>query len=82
VAWRYAGATSVDFRRQKVTPATERKLSIPNLILNSPYEVKVQMFNDAGAGPYSDLIHVKTKQDGMHKHMLLLHLFPNKLLFL
>ena len=67
VAWRYAGATSVEFRRQKVTPATKRKLQLSNLILNSPYEVKVQMFNDAGAGPYSDPLRVKTKEGGKYR---------------
>ena len=67
MAWRYAG-TKVAFRRQKVTPATTRNLQIPNLILNSPYEVKVQMYNDAGAGPYSDPLQVKTKEGGKCKY--------------
>ncbi len=60
----------MEFRQQKVTPATTRKLRITNLILNSPYEVKVQMFNDAGGGPFSDLISVKTKEGGEWKCMI------------
>lgn len=62
VAWRYAGVTSGRFTTQKVTPASTRKLKITNLILNSPYEVKVQMFNDFGAGPFSDPVVIRTKE--------------------
>ena len=62
VAWKYAGVTSGQFTTRKVTPATETKFQITNLILNSPYEVKVQMFNAAGAGPYSDPVVIKTKE--------------------
>ena len=62
VAWKYAGVTAGKFTTQKVTPATTRKLRISNLILNSPYEVKVQMYNDAGGGPFSDPVLIRTKE--------------------
>jgi hypothetical protein len=34
------------------------------LIVGSRYEVKVQMYNDAGAGPFSNLVYIKTKEGG------------------
>ena len=63
VAWRYAGLAGT-FTTKTVTPATNRKLKIDGLILNSPYEIKVRMFNNAGAGPYSDVLDAKTKEGG------------------
>ena len=71
VNWRYQGATTVDFRTHKVTPATTRKLRITGLIVNSRYEVKIQMYNDAGAGPFSDLQYIKTKEGGKKSSCLL-----------
>ena len=67
VAWKYAGVSSGSFTREKVTPASKRKMEITELILNSPYEVKVQMFNDAGAGPFSDPVVIRT-QEGRKWH--------------
>ena len=64
VAWKYAGVTSGTFSVTKVTPATTRTLKITKLILNSPYEIKVQMFNDAGGGPFSDPVVIRTKEGG------------------
>lgn len=62
VAWKYAGVTSGQFTTRKVTPATMNQIRITNLILNSPYEVKVQMFNKAGAGPFSAPVVVRTQE--------------------
>ncbi|XP_028395112.1 protein sidekick-1-like [Dendronephthya gigantea] len=62
VAWKYAGITVGKYTMVKVTPATTRKAKITNLILNSPYEVKVQLFNDAGGGPFSDPVLIRTKE--------------------
>ena len=62
VAWKYAGVTSGQFTTRQVTPGSTTEVKISKLILNSPYEIKVQMFNKAGAGPFSDPIVVKTKE--------------------
>ena len=64
VSWKHAGVKSGTFTTHRVTPASKRKYLIQNLFSNSRYEVKVQMFNDAGGGPFSDPVVLRTKEEG------------------
>ncbi|XP_046861970.1 protein sidekick-2-like [Xenia sp. Carnegie-2017] len=63
VSWKHAGVKSGTFTTHRATPASKRKYLIQNLFSNSRYEVKVQMFNDAGGGPFSDPVVLRTKEE-------------------